>query len=91
MNKESINIILNGLYGGNKIELSYNNYDINMRIFRENNLAALNLMKDKQKIYHIDKKFILDLYGELSVWINNNEKEAEPILEILWEKLLNEN
>lgn len=62
-----------------------------MRIFNETKLAALNFMKNRQKIYHIDKKFMLDAYGELSTWIANNEKEAEPILEMLWETLMNDN
>jgi hypothetical protein len=78
--------VLSNLFGGKKIELSYNNYRINMRFYEENNSAALNLYRDNYKIYHIDKKFILDVWGELSSWIEMNELNSKPILDILWKE-----
>ena len=83
--------VLSNLFGGKKIELSYNNYKINMRLYDEQNLAALHLYKNNHKIYQIDKKFIFDVFGELSVWVESNENESKPILDILWKELINEN
>lgn len=87
--KQLIDLTLNGLYGGKLYEFEYNKYVIKMRLY--NDKASISFFKNNKRIYHIYKELFIDAFGQLSVYIEDNESEAKEILENVWNVMINEN
>lgn len=87
--KQIIDNILSGVFGGELHEFMYNNYMIKMRIHDDK--ISINFLKDKKRICHIYKENFIDAFGKLSAYIENNESEAKELLNNIWNVIINEN
>lgn len=79
--KEYITNVINQLYGGKLFDLHFNEYNIKIRLFEEQNKAAVSIRKKDILVYRCKDERMIVL-GEVASYFNNKEIESK-LMEIL--------
>ena len=76
------------IFGGKLVELNENSYKISIRVYDEDNKAALKLKKNNICVFYTPITLKIDVFGKTMNYIDNNAPEIKSLENKLWEELL---